>query len=315
MITEAELDRKIALFEERMARRIRNGEFFFQHHKEHQSGGKDALTTSAASLTVKEIDGSPSVTSVNTIKFSNGTVTDDGSGVVTVSTGGSSSGGTPAVVLGSAVAAGAAATFLRTDDTIKAFDTTVPSTQAFGDSAAVGTAAFAARRDHLHAMPANPVTAHVAAGDPHTQYRLESDNHTHASSGAQGGALYSYVNYLFQPDTAPGQNVTAQTAKTYHHSGPSAETADALYVDAVTAPGASGLPITVAYADTNDLDTAASWTTIATVTLSSEKSTLQTSMTNASIPANRLIRMVVGTIVGTPQDVTANLRVKRPLVT
>jgi hypothetical protein len=39
------------------------------------------------------------------------------------------------------------------------FDATVPSTQAFGDSAATGSAAIAARRDHVHAMPANPVTS------------------------------------------------------------------------------------------------------------------------------------------------------------
>jgi hypothetical protein len=61
---------------------------------------------------------------------------------------------TPAVVLGSSAAAGAAGTVIRSDGTIAAFDTTVPSTQAFGDAAAVGTAAFAARRDHKHAMPA-----------------------------------------------------------------------------------------------------------------------------------------------------------------
>jgi hypothetical protein len=34
------------------------------------------------------------------------------------------------------------------------FDATVPETQAFGDSAATGSAAVAARRDHKHAMPA-----------------------------------------------------------------------------------------------------------------------------------------------------------------
>lgn len=49
-----------------------------------------------------------------------------------------------------------------------------PSTQAFGDAAATGTSAKAAQSDHKHAMPADPVTAHVAASDPHTGYRLES---------------------------------------------------------------------------------------------------------------------------------------------
>jgi hypothetical protein len=63
---------------------------------------------------------------------------------------------TNAVVLGSAAVAGAASTVMRSNDTIAAFDATVPSTQAFGDAAAVGTAAFAARRDHKHAMPAAP---------------------------------------------------------------------------------------------------------------------------------------------------------------
>lgn len=33
------------------------------------------------------------------------------------------------------------------------------------------------------------VAAHVAEGDPHTQYRLESADHNHLSSGAQGGVL------------------------------------------------------------------------------------------------------------------------------
>lgn len=63
---------------------------------------------------------------------------------------------TPAITLGSSAAAGSAATTIRSDGTIAAFDTTVPSTQAFGDAAAVGTATFAARRDHKHAMPADP---------------------------------------------------------------------------------------------------------------------------------------------------------------
>lgn len=49
-----------------------------------------------------------------------------------------------------------------------------PSTQAFGDAAAVGTGDTFTRGDHKHAMPADPVTAHVAAADPHTGYVLES---------------------------------------------------------------------------------------------------------------------------------------------
>jgi hypothetical protein len=72
---------------------------------------------------------------------------------------------TPAIVLGSAAAAGSAGTLVRSDGTIAAFDATSPTNQAFGDAAAVGTAAFAARRDHKHAMPADPFTGAAAGGD------------------------------------------------------------------------------------------------------------------------------------------------------
>ena len=44
------------------------------------------------------------------------------------------------------------------------FDDTSPATQAFGDSAAVGTAAAAARRDHKHAMMAAPTTVSGSSG-------------------------------------------------------------------------------------------------------------------------------------------------------
>ena len=60
---------------------------------------------------------------------------------------------TPAFVYGTANAAGAAATPVRSDATLAVFDTTVPVTQASADAAATGSAAFAARRDHRHGMP------------------------------------------------------------------------------------------------------------------------------------------------------------------
>lgn len=62
----------------------------------------------------------------------------------------------PAVTLGTAAAAGSSGTAVQTDGTIIAFDVTAPVTQAFGDAAAVGAAAVAARRDHKHGMPAAP---------------------------------------------------------------------------------------------------------------------------------------------------------------
>jgi len=91
---------------------------------------------------------------------------------------------TPAIALGSAAAAGAASTLIRSDATIAAFDATAPVTQAFSDAAAVGAAAFAARRDHKHGMPADPVPAHAAASDPHTGYQLRSEKG--AASGYAG---------------------------------------------------------------------------------------------------------------------------------
>ena len=93
---------------------------------------------------------------------------------------------TPAAVGTAAVGVGT--TDARADH-VHATGAGTPSTQAFGDSAATGSGPAAAMTDHKHAMPADPVTAHAAAGDPHTGYRLESADHSHASSGAQAGTI------------------------------------------------------------------------------------------------------------------------------
>ena len=60
---------------------------------------------------------------------------------------------TPAIVLGTAAAAGAASTVIRSDSTVAAFDATVPTTAVAADVAATGSVAYAARRDHRHGMP------------------------------------------------------------------------------------------------------------------------------------------------------------------
>jgi len=59
----------------------------------------------------------------------------------------------PALTFGTSNSAGAAASAIRTDATILAFDSTVPVTQASGDAAATGSASTAAHRDHVHGMP------------------------------------------------------------------------------------------------------------------------------------------------------------------
>jgi hypothetical protein len=61
---------------------------------------------------------------------------------------------TPAIVLGTAAGAGVAATVIRSDATIVAFDATVPTTSAVGDAAATGSAVVSARRDHTHGREA-----------------------------------------------------------------------------------------------------------------------------------------------------------------
>jgi hypothetical protein len=59
----------------------------------------------------------------------------------------------PALSFDSSAAAGSDSTAIRTDATVALFDVTAPATLAFGQAAAVGTAAKAARRDHEHGMP------------------------------------------------------------------------------------------------------------------------------------------------------------------
>lgn len=58
------------------------------------SGTKGFFTVpgGGGSITVEEVDGTPSVVGVTTIKVSNGTLTDDGGGVVTIQTGGGGGG-------------------------------------------------------------------------------------------------------------------------------------------------------------------------------------------------------------------------------
>jgi len=59
---------------------------------------------------------------------------------------------TGTIALGTAASAGVATTLIRSDATIAAFDATVPTSIAVGDTAAAGSIAFAARRDHTHGM-------------------------------------------------------------------------------------------------------------------------------------------------------------------
>ena len=101
---------------------------------------------------------------------------------------------TPALTLGTANAAGAANSVIRSDATILAFDVTVPTTIAVGDTAATGSAAIAARRDHLHGITssANPgAAASILASDASGELQLAglyiSPNQIRGGFGAEAG--------------------------------------------------------------------------------------------------------------------------------
>lgn len=59
----------------------------------------------------------------------------------------------PTIVFSTAAAPGSTGVILRSDATLAVFDGSAPTTQAFGDVASSGSAAFAARRDHKHGLP------------------------------------------------------------------------------------------------------------------------------------------------------------------
>ncbi len=92
---------------------------------------------------------------------------------------------TPAIVLGTAAAAGAASTVIRSDSTIVAFDATAPTTSAIGDAAATGSAAKAARRDHVHGREAlSTATPLVESGSGAigTGVKSSREDHVHPAS-------------------------------------------------------------------------------------------------------------------------------------
>lgn len=114
------------------------------------------------------------------------------------------SGGTPALTLGTTNTAGVATTFIRTDDTILAFDATVPSTQAYGDAADAGVATVAARRDHKHAMPATTKDTTAVTG-------ILKGNGSAISAATDGTDFYSSA-YAIPAANVPNGITTVNTA-------------------------------------------------------------------------------------------------------
>jgi len=73
----------------------------------------------------------------------------------------------PAFTLGTSNAAGSATTAVSSDSTLLAFDGTDPDAITFGQSAVVGVATVASRRDHAHAMATETTGA--------TQVQMEAE--------------------------------------------------------------------------------------------------------------------------------------------
>ena len=99
-------------------------------------------------------------------------------------------GGVPALTLDLANAAGAAATYIQTDASIAIFDAVVPGTIQCDDAANTGAAAFAARRDHQHAI-VNAIAVNIAnANAEGTEYTFSRSDHVHNHPAALGANLH-----------------------------------------------------------------------------------------------------------------------------
>ena len=114
---------------------------------------------------------------------------------------------TPAIVLGSAAAAGAAASVIRSDSTIAAFDTTAPGNITPGAAAAAGTAAFAARRDHTHGF-GSILTAYADADQEVTDTTLVSSTELTVTVAASTRYGFRAIIFALNDGAAEGIKLT-----------------------------------------------------------------------------------------------------------
>ena len=174
---------------------------------------------------------------------------------------------TNTIVLGSAAAAGIATTPIRSDATIAAFDATNPTTSAVGDAAAVGTAAFAARRDHVHAREAFATNTIVlgtaaAAGVATTLVRSDATivafDATNPTTSAVGDvAAVGVAAVAARRDHTHGRESFATPALSFGTANAAGSAATPIRSDATLAIFDATVPVTQASADAAAAGTAA----------------------------------------------------------
>jgi len=202
------------------------------HAPTHRPGGADPLATAAP---ISILGG----TSSNSVGVGTSFSRNDHSHDVATAA--------PAFTLGTAAAEGSSNSLVRVDATLPIFDTTVPA--ALASAAATGSAAFAARRDHVHKFPPTLQTlgslATVTASDDGTDItvlgslgvlnlRSASDQITFpfwaGAGGATGAVIGRVVNFSAQTSNVGTvlshglfSQVTYNVATTYtgitHRSG------------------------------------------------------------------------------------------------
>lgn len=184
---------------------------------------------------------------------------------------------TPALSLGTTNAAGTGTTAIRSGATVAVFDATAPSTQAIGDAADVGAAAFAARRDHKHAMP--------AFGSPSSQGMADAPSNGVATTIARSDHKHGMPSFGTPTTLAVGDTTTEGVQTTVARSDHRHGFASFGSVTSQTTHGASatsGVATTLARSDH------AHGTPAAEVTYAAPAFTLGTS--NAAGGAGTLVR-------------------------
>ena len=170
--------------------------------------------------------------------------------------------------------------------------------------AAAGTALTAAHRDHVHL---DPVVAHAAAADPYTGYRLESADHTHASTGAQGGIFYNEVRITVETPGAAEDIIMWKAT-------------EAVTITAISACVIGGTSVTInpkhgtTVAGTDLVLTAEE--VVATANTDGEHingtgTAMATTLSDVTLVAGEILRLVTTAIVGVPTALHVTIQYRR----